>query len=161
MLFRELISQSEMTTVTASGLTTIPLQKSRGFRCASCKIAIASRFWGLASKSQEACNDYGRKSPQPRDSRPQRPRDTKSLSSAPWSASSAEKSVSSLSKNWHTNNRLTGTHWALSPELGGEGQKAHWARCVKPYSPEPYSARFRLTVAPRTQYSLRHSSPRS
>ena len=41
---------------------------------------------------------------------------------------------------WHTNSRLRGTHWVLSPELG-EGQKTHWVRCLKPYSPKPYSAR--------------------
>ena len=35
------------------------------------------------------------------------------------SVSSAKNSVSSL---WHTNNRLRGTHWAPSPELG-EGKK--------------------------------------
>ena len=45
-------------------------------------------------------------------------------------------SVSSAKKNWvsslcHTNNRLRGTHWALSLELG-EGQKTHWVRCLKP-----------------------------
>ena len=48
-----------------------------------------------------------------------------------------KNSVSSL---WHTNNRLKGTHWVLSPELD-EGQKTHWARCLKPCSPKPYSAR--------------------
>ena len=54
--------------------------------------------------------------------------------------SSAQNSVSSL---WHTNMRLRGTYWALSPELG-EGQKTHWARCSKLYSPKPYSACLRL-----------------
>ena len=47
-----------------------------------------------------------------------------------------KNSVSSL---WHTNNRLKGTHWAPSPELG-EGQKTHWVRCLKPCSPKAYSA---------------------
>ena len=42
-----------------------------------------------------------------------------SLSSAANSVSSAKNSVSSL---WHTNKRLRGTHWALSPELS-EGAK--------------------------------------
>ena len=42
-----------------------------------------------------------------------------SLSFTANSVSSAKNSVSSL---WHTNNRLRGAHWALSPELG-EGQK--------------------------------------
>ena len=51
-----------------------------------------------------------------------------------------KNSVSSL---WHANNRLRGTHWVLSPELG-EGQKTHWARCLKPYSPKPYPARPRI-----------------
>ena len=46
-----------------------------------------------------------------------------SLSFGASSVSSAKKnSVSSL---WHTNNRLKGTHWALSPERG-EAQKLHW-----------------------------------
>ena len=47
----------------------------------------------------------------------------------------------------HTHNRLSGTHRALSlsPELG-EGQKTHWARCLKPHSPKPHSARFRAGV---------------
>ena len=58
--------------------------------------------------------------------------------------SSAKNSVSSL---WHTNNWLRGTHWVLSPELG-EGQKTHWARCLKPDSPKPYSARFRAWHLP-------------
>ena len=55
--------------------------------------------------------------------------------------SSAKNSVSSF---WRTNNRLRGTHWALSPELG-EGQKSHWGRFLKPWSPKPYSARLRWT----------------
>ena len=64
-----------------------------------------------------------------------------SLSFTANSVSSAKNSVSSL---WHTNTRLRGAHW--DPELG-EGQKTHWARCLKPCSPKPYSARFRLMVA--------------
>ena len=44
-----------------------------------------------------------------------------SLSFTANSVSSAKNSVSSL---WHTNNRLRGTHWALSLELG-QGQKIH------------------------------------
>ena len=48
-----------------------------------------------------------------------------------------KNSVSSLCC---TNKRLRGTHWVLSPEPG-EDQKAHWARCLKPCSPKPYSAR--------------------
>ena len=64
-----------------------------------------------------------------------------SLSSAANSVSSARNSVSS---HLHTNNRLKGTHWVRSPELS-EPQKTHWARCLKPYSPKPYSARFRVT----------------
>ena len=63
-----------------------------------------------------------------------------SLSSTANSVSSAKNSVSSL---WRTNNRLRETHWVLSPELA-EGQKTHCARCLKPYSPKPYSACFRL-----------------
>ena len=63
-----------------------------------------------------------------------------SLSSAANSVSSASNSVSSL---WHTNTRPRGTHWARSPELG-EPQKTHWVQCLKPYSPKPYLARFRI-----------------
>ena len=48
-----------------------------------------------------------------------------------------------MSSLWRTNNRLKGTQWVRSPELG-EGQKTHWARCLKPCSPKPYSARFRF-----------------
>ena len=49
----------------ASGLATIPLQKSQGFSLRwPQEIASRWRFLGLASKSQE---DHGRKSPQPRD----------------------------------------------------------------------------------------------
>ena len=62
-----------------------------------------------------------------------------SLSFGANSVSSAKNSVSSL---WHTNNRLRGTHWVRSPELS-ETRKTHWVRCLKPYSPKPYSARFR------------------
>ena len=58
-----------------------------------------------------------------------------SPSSAANSVSSAKNSVSSL---WHTNNRLRGTHWVCPPELG-ESRKTHWVRCLKPYSPKPYS----------------------
>ena len=65
-----------------------------------------------------------------------------SLSSAANSVSSAKNSVSSL---WHTNNRLRGTHWVRSPELS-EPRKTHWVRCLKPCSPKPYSARFRLLI---------------
>ena len=61
-----------------------------------------------------------------------------SLSSAANSVSSAKNSVSSI---WHTNNRLTGTHWALALELS-EAKKPHWAQCLKLYSPKPHSARF-------------------
>ena len=46
---------------------------------------------------------------------------------------------------WHTNNRLRGTHWALSLELGESDKKTHWVRCLKPCSPKPYSASFRET----------------
>ena len=53
--------------------------------------------------------------------------------------SAAKNSVSSIS---HTNKRLRGTHWVRSPELS-EPPKTHWVRCLKPYSPKPYSARFR------------------
>ena len=66
--------------------------------------------------------------------------------------SSGENSVSSLG---HTNNRLRGTHWVLSPELG-EPQKTHWVRCLKPYSPKPYSPRFRMT-AWATRRARQHS----
>ena len=62
-----------------------------------------------------------------------------SLSFTANSVSSAKNSVSSL---WHTNNRLRGTHWVRSPELS-EPKKTHWVRCLKPYSPKPYSAHFR------------------
>ena len=77
-----------------------------------------------------------------------------SLSFEANSVSSAKNSVSSF---WHTNNMLKGTHWVRSPELSepqkthwirspelSEPQKTHWVRCLKPYSPKPYSARFRL-----------------
>ena len=51
--------------------------------------------------------------------------------------------------------RLRGTHWVLSPEHG-EGQRAHWARCLKPCSPKPYSARLRIKVAePWIKYWVR------
>ena len=63
-----------------------------------------------------------------------------SLSSAANSVSSARNSVSS---RLHTNNRPKGTHWVRSPELS-EPKKTHWVRCLKPYSPKPYSARFRI-----------------
>ena len=58
-----------VTTVAASGLATISLQKSQGFSpCRPQKKSLAaSDFWGLASKSQENRSDHGRKSPQPRD----------------------------------------------------------------------------------------------
>ena len=62
-----------------------------------------------------------------------------SLSFGANSVSSAENSVSS---RLHTNNRLKGTHWVRSPELS-EPRKTHWARCLKPYSPKPYSVRYR------------------
>ena len=62
-----------------------------------------------------------------------------SLSSAANSVSSATNSVSS---RLHTNHRLRGTHWVRSPELS-EPRKTHWVWCLKPYSPKPYSARFR------------------
>ena len=65
-----------------------------------------------------------------------------SLSSAANSVSSAKNSLSSL---WHTNKRPRGTHWVRSPELS-EPQKTHWVRCLKPYSPKPYSPRSRLTM---------------
>ena len=65
-----------------------------------------------------------------------------SLSFGANSVSSAKNSVSSF---WHTNNRLKGTHWVRSPELS-EPQKTHWVRCLKPYSPKPYSARFMVFV---------------
>ena len=45
----------------------------------------------------------------------------------------------------HKKNRLKGTHWALSPELG-EAQETYWVRCLKPCSPKPYSARFRTAA---------------
>ena len=61
-----------------------------------------------------------------------------SLSFGANSVSSAKNSVSLLC---HTNSRLRGTHWVLSPELG-ECKKTHWARCSTPYSPKPYSANF-------------------
>ena len=57
-----------MTTVVASGLATIPLQKSQGF---SLRRPQKNRWplaiLGLASESQENRSDHGRKSPQPRD----------------------------------------------------------------------------------------------
>ena len=58
-----------VTTVAASGLATIPLQKSQGFslRWPQKKIASRWRCWGLGSQSQEARSDHGCKSPQPRD----------------------------------------------------------------------------------------------
>ena len=58
-----------VTTVAASGLAAIPLQKSQGFfaSAAAKKSLAASDFWGLASESQENRSDHGRKSPQPRD----------------------------------------------------------------------------------------------
>ena len=65
-----------------------------------------------------------------------------SLSSTTNSVSSVKNSVRSL---WHANNRLRWAHWALSLELS-EGQKPYWARCLKPYSPKPYPARFREAV---------------
>ena len=43
----------------------------------------------------------------------------------------------------HTNNRLRGTHWVLSPELG-EGKKTHRVRCLNSCSPKPYSACLRF-----------------
>ena len=52
-----------------------------------------------------------------------------------------KNSVSSLFF-FHTNNRLRETHWVRSPELS-EPKKTHRVRCLKPYSPKPYSARFR------------------
>ena len=72
-----------------------------------------------------------------------------SLSSVENSVSSAKNSASSL---WHTSNRLRGTQWFLTLELSG-CQKPHWViaiyiysyRCLKPYSPKPYSARFRFS----------------
>ena len=63
-----------------------------------------------------------------------------SLILGPNSVSSAKNSVSSL---WHTYNRLRGAHWVLSPELR-EGKKTQWVRCLKPYSPKPYSACLRF-----------------
>ena len=63
-----------------------------------------------------------------------------SLSSAANSVSSAKNSVSSL---WHANNRPRGIRWVRSPELS-EPQKTRWVRYLKPYSPKPYSARFRF-----------------
>ena len=65
-----------------------------------------------------------------------------SLSFGANSVSSAKNSVSS---RLHTNNRLKGTHWVRSLELS-EPRKTHWVRCLKPYSPKPYSARFRHMV---------------
>ena len=65
-------------------------------------------------------------------------REENSLSFTTNSVSSAKSSVSSL---WHTNNRLRGTDWVLFSEVG-EGQKTHWVRCLKPYSPKPYSGPF-------------------
>ena len=41
-----------------------------------------------------------------------------------------------------TNNKQRGTHWVFSPQLG-EGKKTHWVQCLKPCSPNPYSARLR------------------
>ena len=57
------------------------------------------------------------------------------------SRSSAPNSVSSERNSDIQNNRLKGTHWALSPELR-EGKKTHWVWCLKPYSPKPYLACF-------------------
>ena len=60
------------------------------------------------------------------------------------SLSSAANSVSSAKKTrwvrFGTKNRLRRTHWVLSPELG-EGQKNS---VFEPWSPKPYSARFRF-----------------
>ena len=55
-----------VTTVAASVLAPIPLQKSQCFslRRPQKKIASRSRFLGLASESQEAHGDHGRKSAQ-------------------------------------------------------------------------------------------------
>ena len=66
-----------------------------------------------------------------------------SLSFGANSVSSAKNSVSS---RLHTKNRLKGTHWVRSPELS-EPRKTHWVRCLKPYSPKPYSPRFRIIRA--------------
>ena len=59
-----------------------------------------------------------------------------------WANSVSSTKKNSASSPWHTNNRLRGTHWV---ELSWTrwGQKTHWARRFKPYSPKPYSARFR------------------
>ena len=38
-----------------------------------------------------------------------------------------------------------GTRW---------GQKKHWVRCLKPLSPKPHSARFRLSIPPYTQNTV-------
>ena len=54
---------------------------------------------------------------------------------------SAKNSVCSL---WRTNNRLRGTHWVLSSDLG-EGQKTHWVWCLRPHSPKPCLACFRFS----------------
>ena len=88
------------------------------------------------------------------------------------SVSSARNSVSSL---WHTNNRLKGTHWVLSPWVhkklpqstvklvlpsnesyeGKTGCNRTLATVLwvplslKPYSPKPYSARFRYVSGGR------------
>ena len=74
-----------------------------------------------------------------------------SLSSGANSVSPAKNSVSSF---WHTNNRLRGTHWARSPELS-EPRKTHRVRCLKPYSPKPYSGRFRCMAGGDQKPSFR------
>ena len=57
----------------------------------------------------------------------------------------------------HTNNRLKGTHWVRSPELS-EPRKTHWARCLKPYSPKPYSARSRNSSGRTRSISTKEES---
>ena len=56
----------------------------------------------------------------------------------------------SPSSPWHTNARLTGTHWVLSPELG-EGKKSHWPRYLKDVlygTVQPVSTKFLLPRPP-------------
>ena len=73
-----------------------------------------------------------------------------SLSSAANSVSSARNSVSS---RLHTNNRPKGN--SLSSVPGTQwAQKTHWVRCLKPYSPKPYSARLRVLGAPHSHGCL-------
>ena len=66
------------------------------------------------------------------------------------------RSATFLTLRLHTNNRLKGTHWVRSQELS-EPRKTHWVRCLKPYSPKPYSARFRMLASWPVWYTHPHN----